>query len=439
MTHSGLPVLATFYAAGWMPLLLLLATPLVAFPDVSPIAVVGVLTLVLLGYLTLRTAGRGYRPAAPAGTLAARHGRATIVFSVLSIVGCQFVATQQSVYLGTDVVFDNLQERYIALVESSLQGDATASLWSTLGNLLRAFLFVAMSSFVAYSTQPRRRAKTVMLGMLLAVALAENFLLSVSRLQLVFFLICAVIASIFVAHPLWRRKTVIVAALLSVVLFLVITTSQRLNAKFGDAEEAVGYVTTFFGVELLPFGALIVEQFGVAVLTLCIYIIQGVPELVRLISNNTSPYALGTHSLYLVLSPLFRAFGVQLGADSPPISNQGVWWGFMGDLYLDFGIFFPVVFLLTLCLMVRLARHIGDGPVYGLAFRVLTAGLLLIVPYTGILNTYSVSYFGLAVLAAHESARLRRRRRRIASAAVVNLAGPNPPAPVPRTTSTPTT
>jgi hypothetical protein len=45
-----------------------------------------------------------------------------------------------------------------------------------------------------------------------------------------------------------------------------------------------------------------------------------------------------------------------------------------------------------------------------LTFRALTVSMILIIPYTGIFNTYAVSYFALLILAVLEK-RSRRQRR----------------------------
>ena len=398
------------YVFGWVPLLTLLALPLVRFVDVSGWQIAGVLLLVLAGYGVVVAAERtGRAPPDPDISRATTraHARAVIVFSVLSVIGCQMVLQEQASYLG-DASFENLQERYIALVESSLDGSATSSLLSSVGNILRAFFFVAVTSFVALVKAESSWSKRVALAALLVFALAENFLLNVSRLQLMFFLVAAVVATFMVGHPILRRKWTIAAMLAVLVGFLVFTTNQRLDAKFSDASAAAEYVATFFGVDMLPMGRSLVDEFGIAAFSLVLYVSQSVPELLRLMANNQSPYSLGAHSLYLLLAPLVRIVGVDLAAGRELISNQGFWWGFLGDLYLDFGVLFPLAFMLILWTMVRVVQRIGRGPVYGLALRSLTGGMFLILPYTGIFNTYAVSYFAIAALAAWEQ-RVRRR------------------------------
>lgn len=398
------------YLIGWAPLILLLLAPIVDFIDVDGLHVAAIIVLVVLGYFVLRFAERTYKKSFPIyieeNTVARLHGRAVVIFSVISVIGCQLVLQQQQNFLGI-ASFDNLQERYIALVEASLQGNSTSSIWSTIGNLSRAFFFIAITSYVATSVQKRSIWSKLLLGSILVTALVQNFLVNVSRLQLIFFLLCGGIAAVLIHHPFLRRKVPIVGLIFILVTFLVATTTQRLNAMFDSAELVANYMMQFFGVQLKFIGRLLLDNLGIAFFTLCMYISQAIPEGIRLITQNDSPYSLGGHSFYLLLAPLLRLFDVQLGVGNSVISNQGAWWGLIGDLYIDFGIFFPFIYLIILYALVRIAIRYGDGPVYGLALRTITAGMLFIAPYIGVFNTYAVSYFAITVLAIGEHRRLR--------------------------------
>lgn len=402
------------YAWGWAPVLVLLALPIASFTALSALQIAGVLVLIAAGHAVLLHGEHRRRLATP--VLAAppqAYWRAVWCFSILSIVGCWLVAREQASILG-DSSFENLQERYVAMVQASLEGNSSSSILSSIGNLVRSFFFVALVAFVAYTRTSAARWKKLIAAALIGLALAENFQLNVSRLQFIFYIICLAIAAHIVAHPWLKKKwpIVTVAGLLSI--FMVITTNQRFTASFGDDSVAADYIARLFGVQILPLGSHVIDQLGVAVFTLSIYLSQSVAELIRLIADNPSPYALGRHSLFLVISPVLRLIGFPLtpGADAP-LTNQGLWWGFMGDLYIDFGILFPVAFLLVMWLMARTAIRFGTGPVYGLTLRCLTAGMLFVVPYTGIFNTYAVSYFGILALAAWE--RKCRRKPRVST------------------------
>lgn len=400
------------YAAGWAPQILLILAPIVSFKDLSGTQISALILLVILGYFIIKSASKTEIKSELRQNYLQNinnsHALVVIIFSFLSLIGCYLVSQQQESYLDGSA-FDNLQTRYIALVDASLQGNATSSILSSLGNLARSFFFIAITSFVVVTTERRSTLTKLLLGTLVLFALAQNFQVSVSRLQLVFYLICGWVAAVQIGHPILRRKApIIIVASVVTGLFLVSSTMQRFEAMYGNSNLAAEYMQTFFGVEMKPLGNAILDHLGVAVFTLSLYIAQGIPELLRLMSNNASPYSMGGHSLYLLLSPPLRIFGVNLGADTPLITNQGSWWGLMGDLYLDFGVLFPIAYLVILYGMVRIAIKYGNGPVYGLAFRALTIGMIFAIPYIGIFNTYSVSYVGIAILAAYEQVRLNR-------------------------------
>lgn len=398
------------YIAGWAPQILLILAPIVSFPDLSIIQISGIILLVISGYFIVKFANKSEFQSKSeikyCQSHSPFHGRIVFFFSLLSLMGCYLVGQQQSVYLN-GAEFDNLQGRYIALVDASLQGTTISSVLSSLGNLARSFFFIAITSFVAVTMERRSILFKLLLGALVALTLVVNFQVSVSRLQLGFFLLCGCAAAAEMGHPILRFKIALVTLVgVAAAWFLVFSTTQRFEAMYGNSDIAAVYMQIFFGVEMKALGSAILEYFGVATFTLILYISQGIPELLRLIGNNASPYSLGGHSFFLLFSPIFRIFGVNLGADAQSMTNQGAWWGFLGDLYIDFGIMFPVAYLCALYGMVRLAIKFGNGPIYGLAFRALTISLILMAPYIGIFNTYSVSYVAIAILAVYEHRRL---------------------------------
>jgi hypothetical protein len=409
--NSEMPSFSKWYARGWVPLLVLLSLPIASYGDITTAQIVSVFSLAALGWAAIRLAHAGVDPttsitAAPED-VARRHLRAAMFFAILSVIGSKLVLRDQASTLsGED--FENLQERYIALTEAALQGESNASIWSTIGNLMRAFFFVSVTSWVAYTKHGNTLLSKLVVSIVVGGALLQNFLVSVSRLQFIFYLVVAVICAGAVDHPLLRRKGLVYGGIGLLLLFLIVTSGQRFEAKFGDQEAAIGYVAPFFGVDILPLGQWLIDKLGAAGFALSVYVMQGVPELIRLIMYNPSPYDLGTHSFFLLLSPLARLFGGYLSAESgPSITNQGFWWGYMGDLYLDFGVLFPLIYVVSLFCLVKLAMRFGRGPVYGLTLRILTAGLLMIIPYTGIFNTYVVHYVVVLMLAMRESSAVK--------------------------------
>jgi len=408
------------YLLGWMPLVALLLLPVVSFTGIPAYQIAAVLALVCAGYITVKWTEKS-TPAkfisAPATPVPAAHYlRAILIFSTLSIIGCQLVLREQATTFG-DASFENLQERYVALIEASLNGTATSSIWSTIGNLIRALFFVALTAYVSFTKHETSRWKKLAATAVIAFTLFENFQVNVSRLQFVFYIVLMVVVAVRIDHPLLKKKWPIIIVGSALFIFLAYTATQRFDATFGDRQVAADYIANLFGVEVLTPGRWLIEYLGLGVFSVLMYLAQGIPEVIRLITNNNSPYALGTHSLFLVVSPLMRLIGMPLAPNSVEISNQGLWWGFLGDLYLDFGVLFPIMFLVILHVMVRVAARFGTGPIYGMTLRCLTGGMLLIVPYTGIFNTYSVSYFCILMLAIGErhKASSRRRSRRAAS------------------------
>lgn len=399
------------YLGGWCLPILFYAAPITGYADVDPQSIATVLLVVVVGYVAIWIAeSRPMRHGVVSREQAVtprRYWRIVLFFSVLSLIGGQLVLTEQANFLG-GFSFENLQERYIALIASSNEGSATHSLASTIGNLLRATFFVAVGVYVLYTKVDRSFLRRGVATIIVGAALAQSFFVNVSRLQFVFYLIYAVVVASQIRHPMLRHKNWILAGAAVCVLFLVRTTDQRL-ATFADSSVAADAMMGLFGADLQWFGQYILDHVGLAALILSLYMTQGIPEFVRLVAYNASPYALGSQSFFLVVAPLARALGSPLQVDMTLISNQGLWWGLLGDLYLDVGEFYPIAYPLVLYAMVRIARRYEqDGP-FALAFRALTVALILIVPYTGIFNTFAASYLALWGFAVLEKAARRAR------------------------------
>lgn len=401
------------YLLGWSLPLLLFVSPIVSYSDISSGYAWWVLTVVVAGYAVSVFASRN---AANRRTLRIEHPmrsgsllQLAVFFSILSFIGGLLVLSEQSNFLG-GWSFDNLEERYLALIQSSSEGSATNSIWSTLGNLMRSVFFVAVTAIVVYTKIERSWLRRIVASAIVAAALLQSFFVNVSRLQFFFFLINAATAAILVGHPILKQKKWLIAAAVVCVLFLIRTTDQRLASTFDDDSFAATAMVGLFGADLQPLGEFIVDHLGLSAFILVMYISQAIPEFVRLVIYNPSPHALGAHSLFLVVAPIARVLGSPLTPDMSAISNQGLWWGFLGDMYLDFGAFYFVAYLCALFVMIRVARGFESGGVFGLTFRAMTVSMILIIPFTGIFNTYAVSYFVLLFLAVLEK-RSRHLRR----------------------------
>jgi hypothetical protein len=385
--------------------LVLFVAPIVSYSDISSGYAWWVLTLVSAGYAVTMFAGRravnrqalGREYPMRAKTLF----RLSVLFSVLSLIGGQLVLSEQSNYLG-GLSFDNLEERYLALIHSSYEGSATNSIWSTLGNLMKSLFFVAVTAIVVYTKIERSWLRRIVASAIVVAALLQSFFVNVSRLQFVFFLINAAVAAVLVGHPILRQKKWLIGAAVVCVLFIIRTTDQRLAGTFDDDSLAAAATVGLFGADVQPLGQYIVDHLGLSAFILVMYISQAIPEFVRLVIYNSSPHALGAHSLFLIVAPIARALGSPLTQDMSAISNAGLWWGFLGDMYLDFGDFYFVAYLCVLFAMIRVARSFESSGIFGLTFRALTGSMILIIPFTGIFNTYAVSYFALLILAVLE-------------------------------------
>ncbi|NDI84632.1 hypothetical protein [Undibacterium crateris] len=398
-------IFSRLYCWGWAIPIALYMLPIAEFPDLSYFAVFVLFVLVFLGYAVIKSVEKKFRCGAQLNVNEiqgfGKVHRSAVFFSLLSIIGCQLVLSEQANYIG-GLDFGNLQERYITLVESSLDGTATSSFFSAIGNLFRSFFFIALSSLVVYSKVEKSKLKITLVSILVVFAISLNFFVNVSRLQLVFYILVIGITAELINHPFIRNKRLIFGVTSILILFILMTTNQRFEAKFGDLSLAAGYIAGYFGIKITNLGAWVIEYLGLATYTIAIYLTQGIPELLRLISFNASPYSLGAHSFFLVISPFAKIIGVKLGENGPEISNQGAWWGFMGDLYLDFGFLFPILYLVVIAFMIVAALKIRSKNIYGLAFQSLTGAMIFVIPYSGIFNTYAVSYFGLLFIAIYK-------------------------------------
>jgi hypothetical protein len=401
------------YLLGWILPLLLFVAPIVSYSDISSGYGWLVLTVVGAGYAVSVFAGRSVVNRRTLGTaypmLSRSLLRLAVIFSILSLIGGQLVLNEQSNFL-EGWSFDNLEERYLALIHSSYEGTATNSIWSTLGNLMRSLFFVAVTAIVVYTKIERLWLRRIGASALVGAALLQSFFVNVSRLQFVFLLINAAVVAILVGHPILRQKKWLVAAAVVLVLFLIRTTDQRLASTFNDDSSAANGMVELFGADLQPLGQFIVDHLGLSAFILVLYISQAIPEFVRLVIYNPSPYAWGAHSFFPVVSPIARALGSPLTPDMSAISNQGLWWGFLGDMYLDFGAFYFIAYLCALFVMIRVARGFESSGVFGLTFSAMTVSMILIIPFTGIFNTYAVSYFALLILAVLEKRSQNLRR-----------------------------
>lgn len=403
--RAGESIYAKAYLIGWILPVAFFAAPIATYADVSIGNVAWVLTIIVAGYVVSALTGASAANSQHNSEDFQRRSRlllrVAIVFSILSLIGGQLVLMEQSNFLGTGT-FDDLQERYIALIQSSLEETATHSVWSTIGNLMRSIFFVAIASLVVYTKIDRSFLRRVAISCFVGAALLQSFFVNISRLQFVFYLIYAAVVAYFVGHPILKRVKLLITAAVACSVFLIVTTDQRISNTFADSSAAADYMAAFFGVDLQPWGQDIVEHLGLSTLVLVIYFSESIPEFIRLMIYNHSPYALGAHSFFPVLSPLARIIEAPLKVDMSAISNQGLWWGFLGDLYIDFGAFYFVAYLFVLFVMIRVARGFAASGIFGLSFRALTVSMILIIPFTGIFNTYSVSYVLLLIFALLE-------------------------------------
>lgn len=382
---------------------MLLGLPLVNFLGVDSWQIFLLFILILLGYISIRALDSP-APQYKFSSLKIRSSnsflKVTIFFSLVSILGCQLIFIDRNESLG-DVLFGSMQERYIALVEDSLKGLTSSSLLSTIGNLMRSFAFIAISSAIIAGKNLKSFAVRYILYSLIFFIIYENYAVNASRVQMIFYAVFCII-SFSMSNKFFLRFPPLLFLIIGAgSSFLIISTSQRLALIYGGLPSLMDHFQSYFGVAMMPLGSFVFDFLSPPFFILYLYIIQPLPELLRLISLNESPYFLGVHSFFLIATPLLRFFGINiLGAAD--ISNQGMWWGLMGDLYIDFGNFFPLFFIGTMYLMVAISKRFEGGEIFGFSLKAMTIAMIMVSPFIGPFNTFSVSYFALLVLAIVE-------------------------------------
>jgi hypothetical protein len=298
----------------------------------------------------------------------------------------------------------------LALVAISNEGDRPGTILSTIGTALRSFVYVAIVSLVAQTTQTRSMRGAWLPLFLLLGAIILSAVATASRTFLLFCVLVAVVAGLLLKHPLLRRPGVLLAGVLACAAYLAVTTSQRIDAALGDQTLALDYLGSFFDVTPGRFGNLIAAYGGAPGLAAALYLAHPLPEFSRLVADGSTQYSLGAHSLYLIVEPALRLFGIDVPPDSQLVQRPGMWWGSFGDLYMDFGPGFVVAYPLMIFFMVRVAKRIGRRTVYGLSLQCVTAAMLFASPFFGVMNTYSFTYFGLLTLAWWHAGRVTQRR-----------------------------
>jgi hypothetical protein len=398
---------------GWLTTLTLLALPLFSFHTTNMAWLLTSLVsvaLALFGSFAAESRRASARP--PIETTDARSSRHfgshIVVFSVLTLVGSGLILVDQGSSLaGFDI--ENLQDKYVALTELANAGDTTGTYLSTLGNGLRAFFPLAVTSLVAFSCRSRRVGASVILSTLVGAAFYYSALATASRAYVIFMVVVIVMAAAMVRHPLLRRKGVLLAALVLGVVYLMTTMSQRLEGKLGDYEAvARDYLLTFFDADAQWLGNRVADYLGAPGMTIPLYLSHPLPEFSKLVADGTSQYSLGAHSLFLVLRPL-KLIGIDLAPAQIQPDRPGMWWGMLGDLYLDFGVLFIVAYPLAVYAMVRTAKAVQPNSAYGLGFRSVTAAMLFASPFFGVINTFSFTYFGMLALAFTSARRTSQR------------------------------
>jgi hypothetical protein len=336
--------------------------------------------------------------------------RAVYLFSSLAIAGASMMIIDKQGILGAFDIF-NLQQRYIDMMVASLEGELVGSWMSTVGNVLRSMVYIAIVAMVALSRQTPGLARTGLPWMVLLVGILATEIATASRSYLVFCIVVGLVAGFAVGHRVIRRLgTLFLLGFVAVFLFSI-TTNQRLEATGADSELAIDVLTDLFDIHLESLGRWIADHLGFPVVTGLLYLSHPLPEFSRLVADGSSQVSLGAHSLYLVIDPVQRMLGAE-GVVPPNALAQrpGMWWGMLGDLYLDFGIAFVVAYPALIAVMTRVAHSLRSPDVFSLAIRCLTGAMFFASPYFGVLNTYSFTYLLLLGLAAINLT-LRRRSR----------------------------
>jgi hypothetical protein len=338
--------------------------------------------------------------------------RAVYVFSLMTIAGAMLILIDQQQTLGL-LDISNLQQRYIELSVVTGEGERLGTWLSTVGNFLRAVVYIAVVAMVAYSKQVPGLRRSLAPGAALVLALTISEIATASRTYVAFCLVLAIAAGFSVRHRLIRHLGILVMLGVLAVLLFSMTTAQRLEARQVDLEVATEYLMGFFEVQMLPLGQLAVDWLGAPFVVGLLYMSHSVPEFSYLVAKGSSTLALGSHSLYLVFAPIMRLVGIEPAAQSTALAERGgMWWGMLGDLYLDFGLGFIVAYPLLILLMIRVSQRLGQRDVFTLAIRCLTATMFFCSPFFGVLNSYSFTYLLLLGLAALNIAMQRRAATR---------------------------
>lgn len=391
-------------AAGWAIPFTLLALPLFRFGvEDRPWMIVAIVTALVAIWLCFssehaRTPVVGAAPRLPSPR---QCRKAVYLFSTLTVVGAVLILIDQQGTIGLDSI-TNLQQRYIEQILASQDGGPLGTWISTVGTILRSTIYVAIVAMVALSSQSRSPWRNGMAWAAIAFAIAASEIATASRTLVVFCVTIAVIAGFAVRHPFLRRLGTLFALGCVAVILFAVTTQQRFEASGGEEGFALAVIQKLFDVDLDWMGQWVADHAGFPIVTGLLYLSHSVPEFSRLVADNSSQVALGGHSLYLVIAPLERMVGMEAGTPANFLAQRpGMWWGALGDLYLDFGIAFVVMFPALVVALTRMANSLRSNDVFSLTFRCMTAAIFFCSPYFGVLNAFSFTYLmviGLALL-----------------------------------------
>jgi len=407
-------LLSNSLLCGWLVPAGLLVLPFFTFYIANAFWMLVATGSVLAALFLARAAERP--PAAADATLMlpppAQCRRAVYLFSLLTVAGALLILVDQQQTLGL-LDLGNLQQRYIEMSVVTGEGERLGTVLSTVGNLLRATVYIAVVAMVAFSRQTPGLRHTLGPGLALLMALTLSEIATASRTYVAFCVVLAIAAGFAVRHRLIRHLGILVMLGVLAVLLFSMTTAQRLEARQVDMEVATEYLMGFFEVQLLPLGQLAVDWLGAPFVVGLLYMSHSLPEFSYLVAKGSTTMALGSHSLYLVFAPVMRLVGLEPAAQSTALAERGgMWWGMMGDLYLDFGVGFVVAYPLLIVLMIRVTQRLGQRDVFTLAVRCLTATMFFCSPFFGVLNSYSFTYLLLLGLVALNMSMQRRARAR---------------------------
>lgn len=390
--------------AGWAVPFCLLALPLFTFAVLDRFWFTIALCTIFAAILLCRVAEvpAGYRArATPTITLPSpgQCRRAIYLFSFLTLMGSGLILIDQQGTLG-DLAFANLQQRYIDIMLAARGGDRLGTGLSTVGTILRSSIYVAIVAMVALSRQSPGLRRTGFAWLSLLFALVVSEIVTASRTYVVFCVAIGVIAGFVVRHRSIRRIGTLFGLGFAAVVLFSITTSQRVEVTGGDLTLANDVILGFFDVRPQWLGEWVGDVLGFPVVTGLLYMSHSLPEFSRLVADGSSQVALGGHSLYLIIAPLERLVGIEptLAANSLA-QRPGMWWGALGDLYLDFGAAFVLAYPALMVLMTRVANALRGPDVFSLSVRCMTAAILFCSPFFGVLNAFSFTYVLLLGLA----------------------------------------